>query len=545
MMGDDDQPLLARYAASGDESAFRELVERHLPVVLGAARRRIGCHHLACDVAQEVFAILARKAGLISSRTPLAGWLHTTTRTAAIDLLRSQARRQKREQTYAMDPGLTPDESAVDWAGLSPVLEDTLDQLPDRDRDALLLRYFHRLPLGAVAKTLGTTEEAARKRVSRALDALRSSLAKRGITTTSAVLAQMLPAHASVPAPAGLAASISSAALASAGTGTPLVALALTLMTKKALVATAAALLLAGAGAIVLVPRDPETAAGKNRSSVDSSPAVTAGPIVTAPPAGKRATREAPAKKTVVPSNEEVTKLIRASIERQRKKFETQIQRLDDTLHLSPEQKARLVAWLDERMKAYDGMDFNAPGAMTGPDDLMQISPKVLSELVAPTLTVDQQTMLAAFNEREHRTAVDSATLKKLSQLQGIVDLEEGQRDQVYDLLSEEAEDRLAKPNPMAAFTEGIGFEIDPYDLGLQQALNDAKRADPAGAGADQKQLALTVREIMRQRIDARVERLRPVLDDKQLEQYRTGLETKGLGVFSRVLDTMEAGSPR
>ena len=98
----DDHQLLARYVGDGSEAAFCELVERYVDLVYSAALRRTGGDtHLAHDVAQLVFTDLARKARSIPKNVVLAGWLHRATRFAAAQLLRTERRRQSREQEAA------------------------------------------------------------------------------------------------------------------------------------------------------------------------------------------------------------------------------------------------------------------------------------------------------------------------------------------------------------------------------------------------------------------------------------------------------------
>jgi len=104
------------------------------------------------------------------------------------------------------------------WEQLRPVLDAAMHQLNERDRHVVLLRFFEGRSLADVGAKLGLSEDAARKRVGRALDELRELLARQGVTSTAAVLATMLSGHAVAAAPVGLAASVAGTALASAGT---------------------------------------------------------------------------------------------------------------------------------------------------------------------------------------------------------------------------------------------------------------------------------------------------------------------------------------
>jgi RNA polymerase sigma factor (sigma-70 family) len=230
----DDHQLLRRYAADGSEAAFGELVERYVNLVYSAAHRRTGGDtHLAQDVAQLVFTDLARKAGSLHQRVVLAGWLHRATQYAAAQLLRTEHRRQAREQE-AMAMNIPNSEPVADWEQIHPLLDEALDRLSPADRDALLLRFFEQQSLANVGQALGSNEDAARKRVTRALEKLRTELVRRGVTSTAAALSVAISVNAAQAAPTGLAATLTSASLASAaaGTSTTLTLIKLITMTK-------------------------------------------------------------------------------------------------------------------------------------------------------------------------------------------------------------------------------------------------------------------------------------------------------------------------
>src|SRR5687767_11070241 len=94
-----DAQLLERYLAEKSESAFTDLVRRHFDLGYSAAARQVaGDAELARDVAQTVFADLARKAPSLAERSSLSGWLYTSTHFAAAKMVRSEQRRRAREQ---------------------------------------------------------------------------------------------------------------------------------------------------------------------------------------------------------------------------------------------------------------------------------------------------------------------------------------------------------------------------------------------------------------------------------------------------------------
>ena len=216
----DDAELLRRYSRESEEEAFAELVQRYLALVYHAALRQVGGDAPAAeDVTQKVFMLLARKAHALTEHATLAGWLHTTTRFAASETMRADRRRRAREQEAHLMQELSPPDTAAhtDWDRLRPVIDEALGELNERDREAVLLRFFANLPFAAVGARLNVSEDAARVRVDRALDKLHRLLARRGVTSTTAVLAAVFANEASAGVPAGLATTVTSAALAGGG----------------------------------------------------------------------------------------------------------------------------------------------------------------------------------------------------------------------------------------------------------------------------------------------------------------------------------------
>jgi RNA polymerase sigma factor (sigma-70 family) len=215
----ESQQLLADYAKTGSETAFRDLVTRYVDLVHSAAVRLVnGDTHLAEDVTQTVFADLAKLARTLSGDVMLGGWLHRHTCYVASKTLRAERRRLARER-QAVEMNSLEDHSAANLASVAPILDDAINQLGAEDRAAILLRFFEQHDFKSVGEALGSNEEAARKRVDRALDKLESLLKRRGVAFSAAALASTLSAQAVTAAPAGLAISISSVALTSAAAG--------------------------------------------------------------------------------------------------------------------------------------------------------------------------------------------------------------------------------------------------------------------------------------------------------------------------------------
>lgn len=211
-----DWQLISQYVNEGSEAAFRSLVNRHVNLVHATAMRRVREPNLAEEVTQAVFVLLARKALTFRSNIVLPGWLYRTTNFVAANVRRTERRRQRREQeALQMQQQTSTDES---WRRLAPVLDDALEQLRQREREAIILRFFQEQSLREVGALQGTSEEAARKRVVRALEKLRSVFAHRGVSVTTMVLAASLSRHGAEAAPAELAATVAQSALVHAGT---------------------------------------------------------------------------------------------------------------------------------------------------------------------------------------------------------------------------------------------------------------------------------------------------------------------------------------
>ena len=212
----DDAELLRRYAEERSEAAFTEFVGRQIGLVYSAALRRTGSDaHRAADVAQQVFLSVARHAAALARHPRLTGWLYTATRNAAHNLMREEQRRAKREQAAQVANDVhAAAEAPADWGRVAPVLDAAMDELNERDREAVLLRYFEGRPLHDLGMRFGVSENAARMRVERALEKLRGRLVRRGLTSTATALGLALGAHGAVSAPAAVTASVSGAALA-------------------------------------------------------------------------------------------------------------------------------------------------------------------------------------------------------------------------------------------------------------------------------------------------------------------------------------------
>ena len=212
MMTNDE--LLDRYVKERAQSAFSDLVRRHLDLVYSTALRHVRSPHLAEEVAQSVFIDLARQGGSIRPGTPLVAWLHVVACRTAVDIIRKESRRRAYETSAAHASHIESEdrESSPPWADIEPLLDEAIGRLKPVDRAAILLRFFQDKSFQEVAAIIGSTDDAAQKRVSRALDQVRQFLRRRGVIITTAGLTSSLATNSIQAAPASLSSAIVSTA---------------------------------------------------------------------------------------------------------------------------------------------------------------------------------------------------------------------------------------------------------------------------------------------------------------------------------------------
>jgi uncharacterized protein (TIGR03435 family) len=276
-MATDDMELLRQYAVHRSESAFAALVTRHTNLVYSTSLRLMRDPQLTEEVTQAVFIILAQKAGRLTEKTILPGWLYRTACYVSKSALKREYRRHQREQEAYMQSTLNESATDADWKQLSPLLEEAMLRLGQTDHDALVLRFFEGRSLNEVGLALGASEDAAKKRVNRALEKLYRYFSKRGIRSTTAIIAGAISANSIHAAPAALAGSVGAVAMAKSATaGSSTVALikgALKLMTwsqaKTAIVVGAG--ILVAAGTTTLVVKSAHRPAVNTLSTTDLS----------------------------------------------------------------------------------------------------------------------------------------------------------------------------------------------------------------------------------------------------------------------------------
>lgn len=237
---------------------------------------------------------------------------------------------------------------------------------------------------------------------------------------------------------------------------------------------------------------------------------------------GKRAIRVAPQKEeddaVTKARAEEYKERFRKELNVKRAIVQQHIDKLADALQLTDAQKADLESWADANVNHNN-----------------DITLQQLEEQLLATLTEGQKSALDGFRTLETQTRIDAAALINLSHLYRVIEFEENQRDDVYKILNEALAEKIAGIGNTADLSED---NLNPYHLGIQEAMDEAiSNAGTLADGASIKKIEDNYREIIDQRIETMVNRMRPVLNDMQLDQYRTELKNKVNAVSTSVKD--------
>ena len=218
-----DFEWLQRFARQGAQSAFADLVRCHLDLVYATALRKLEDPGAAQEVAQNVFTALAHKAWQFAPDDSLPAWLHKTTLLESKSWLRGELRRRRREQTAAeLGTTMKTTDEQPALRALIPLLDEALLSLREKDRTALLLRFYEIQSLRDVGAALGVGEDAAQKRVQGALEKLSQFFQRHGFKTatvaaTTAALQQTAASASTAAANAIISATLQAAPPALAG----------------------------------------------------------------------------------------------------------------------------------------------------------------------------------------------------------------------------------------------------------------------------------------------------------------------------------------
>lgn len=208
-----DFEQLQRFTRAGEQSAFADVVRRHLDLVFATAMRKVEDPGAAQEVAQNVFAALGRKAWQFAPDDSLPAWLHKTALFQSNTWLRGELGRRRREQTAAeLATTMNTAEHPSAFQELVPLLDEALLSLREKDRTALLLRFYENQSLREVGAAFGITEDTAQKRVQSALEKVTDFFKRRGFKTATLAAVAAALEHSASTASAAVATSLVGAA---------------------------------------------------------------------------------------------------------------------------------------------------------------------------------------------------------------------------------------------------------------------------------------------------------------------------------------------
>ena len=488
----DDAELLRRYAESHAEDAFAEFVRRNVDLVYAAALRQSGRDvHEAEDITQMVFARVATKAASLAHHPVIAAWLHQTTRFVAIDAARSRRRREAREEQAAMTSPDPIAERQIAWEEISPELDAMISALGERDRSALILRFFGGKSFAEVGEQLNLGEGGARMRVERALEKLRRRLAQKGLTSSSAALGAILVQQGVTAAPAGLGAAAIAAGLSAPAAGWAAGSLIFMTTTKIAL-GLAAGIALAGIVAALhehnaaLTAENALAEVTRHAAEVRREPAPVALPpeMPSASPSAAVLPRANPGK-AASPANpfDAVVRMLSDPRLQKMTALATKI-RLDGqfgdlfkSLNLSPDQLNQFKNLLVEKqMVAFDSITVARDQGIDPRSD-----PKSFFQAVAAgQKTVDDQitTLLGADGDAQFQQyeksipARNTSSLLKQSLSYTSTPLTDDQSNSLVQILTQYAPSPLPAGNPFAVLNGDLGITVlNPQTLAQVQGV--------------------------------------------------------------------------
>ena len=209
-----DFERLQRFTRDGEQSAFADVVRRHLDLVFATALRKVADPGAAQEIAQNVFTALARKAWRFAPDDSLPAWLHKAALLESKSWLRGELGRRRRDQTAAeLGTTMKTSEDQPAFAALVPLLDDALLSLREKDRTALLLRFYESQSLRDVGAAFGVSEDTARKRVQSALEKLSEFFKRHGFKTATVTATTAALQHTAASTSAAMVSTVAGAAL--------------------------------------------------------------------------------------------------------------------------------------------------------------------------------------------------------------------------------------------------------------------------------------------------------------------------------------------
>jgi RNA polymerase sigma factor (sigma-70 family) len=195
-----DGQLLARYVADRDEAAFAALVERYGTLVLGVCNRVLQDPHAAEDAFQATFLVLVRRAATLDGEGPLGNWLYAVAYRTAVKARQNAARRRAHERQVLEMPPVPAAGDDQPWDDLRPLLDEELNQLPEKYRAPLVLCFLEGKSHQEAARELGWPSGSMSRRMSRARELLRQRLARRGLALSTGLLFALITSKAKAAA---------------------------------------------------------------------------------------------------------------------------------------------------------------------------------------------------------------------------------------------------------------------------------------------------------------------------------------------------------
>ena len=202
----DSWTQLQAFVRTGSDEAFEAVVSNHIDMVYATALRKTGKPDAAHDIAQSTFILLAEKASQLKQQGSLGAWLHRSALFKSMEWIKHERLRNERQQP--LPEQIMLDDQPDQWGKVEPLLDEAVDALRQSDRELILGRFFQKLSLRELGVSLGISEEAARKRVSRCIDQMKQWFHNKGIGCSSVSIATCLSHASTQAAPTALMTSV-------------------------------------------------------------------------------------------------------------------------------------------------------------------------------------------------------------------------------------------------------------------------------------------------------------------------------------------------